>query len=996
MENDIPLPTTPAEVAKLLQELNTSNSPEKIQDLGNVFQRVQKGPHGWEIADGLLGNSDENIRFYGVLTFTVKLNTEKLEDDHALSVLQSLVTWLIKSIEIGSGLVIRKLCSALMTYFIHYSHTCPRFVNHILICLERTAYVHPQDIGDTSNMNHVIQSLDTSKLSTATFFATTLAEGAAQIDLNIDSYIRLHERFVVNGEDTAALMSNQLPDISFQMMSIDCLHAWLKYAQRAQKRPLIQALQALILPAIHYLVVDELYDKAAHLLTDMMENWPALFTKVHIDSFYMLFESDWARERYKRLIEGDFDFDEMQFGQLLRNFADVQLVELMDAEDARAQSFLPALTGLLTAQGHPAVEDKIFTTAIDFWQNYVENLVDTIYEQSGSVSNLPWNKSPLSQVMLAVTHSWKKIQYPSLDVYNTWDSEEKKEFGDARKEVTHFLQGLYTISGLPLIQLFADYVLQALSNSAWAELEAACLCLGSLADCVSDGDSYDEPLTSVFSSSLFGLLRQGHDVVPVRAHQQCLYLIERYSEYFARHTAHLPGALNLLFSALQYPNLALPSSKAIVSLCSSCQNLLTPETAAFLGQYETLRNNKEFDSLAEERVVGAIAGIVQAIPDEGDKLNAVQKLLSLINIDISQSLELVQQNMLISPDNPTMLRAFNLAQRPTAPLMASEVAVQLAIRALHCLCSMAKGLQAPVDLDSDGDPHRPGLNDSLVQVCNDIMLQLIRVKEIFSFNAEVVEVLCDIIRAGFSETDPGPFVFSIEAVTGFINSEWKNWTATVMHLASIFVASLSTAKSNPHVALALETLFRWVSENLYQLPEPQSDPEMTQRGIEFMQRILSKYPAVFVTKPPHMLEFLFGFAMKVLNGKEPLPKQAAIEFWSTFLVAKADDPNVQKILDEALIHFGPQLAQSLVQNIGGQAQRSQLDKLCEPLKKLLVCHVHASKWLEAALNDPSFPSEKVSAKDRASFLKKLISLRGGRGTNQEVRNFFSDCVGHKL
>lgn len=72
--------------------------------------------------------------------------------------------------------------------------------------------------------------------------------------------------------------------------------------------------------------------------------------------------------------------------------------------------------------------------------------------------------------------------------------------------------------------------------------------------------------------------------------------------------------------------------------------------------------------------------------------------------------------------------------------------------------------------------------------------------------------------------------------------------------------------------------------------------------------------------------------------------------------------------------FGPVLAQSLIQNVGGNAARSELDKLSDPLKKLVFQNANARQWLEAALNDSSFPSDKVSLEDRALFLKKITRL----------------------
>ena len=70
-------------------------------------------------------------------------------------------------------------------------------------------------------------------------------------------------------------------------------------------------------------------------------------------------------------------------------------------------------------------------------------------------------------------------------------------------------------------------------------------------------------------------------------------------------------------------------------------------------------------------------------------------------------------------------------------------------------------------------------------------------------------------------------------------------------------------------------------------------------------------------------------------------------------------------------HLGPLVTQSLVQNIGGNASRSELDKLSEPLKKL-VQQLHSKAWLEQALFSEAFPSSYVSPEDKAIFLRKII------------------------
>ncbi|KAI8635027.1 armadillo-type protein [Xylariaceae sp. FL1651] len=1000
MESNISVPTTLPEVEHLICELYKPNPAETIAHIQEVLQRLQKSPQGWQLAQGLLARPGDNIKFFGALTIIVKLNTERLPDEDALSVLQNLITWLVKSLVDGSGpIVIRKLCSALVAYFIHYSHTWSKCVRHLFLCLGRSAAVPLEEAGDTSSLEQIIQGLDNPKFLAASWFAAALAEETEKVDTKTTKYISLHERVLDNANDVAALMTSALKpadgvaSIQSRRESINCLQAWFLYAQRSPKQPLVQTLQALVQPTINCLLVDELYEITVELLTDTLSNWQQFFTSNHIDSLYALFESEWARLRYQSLIEGDFEFDAVQFGLFMLAFGDAQMVEMMDTTDTRAQAFLAGLAGLLTAQGHPAAEDKIFVPALEFWSAFVENLVDTLYSESTKIP--AWDKPPLSQVMQVVSYSWQKIQYPSLDVYNSWDSTEKAGFGDARKDVADFLQSVYTISGLPLISLFVDLTLRALGNSAWAELEAACFCLGALSDCVSEGDSYDNALTRVFGSQLFDLLRQGQSVVPVRARQTCLYLIERYSEYFVRHAEYLPAALNLLFSAVGDRHLALPSSKSIFTLCSSCRNLLTPEVDAFLEQYSALRNTQELDSLAEERVVGAIAAIIQSVANEEYKLNAVQRLLTTVGTDVTNCLRLrsARENALVDSNDPMIFRAFDVSQRPVSPVLAHEVALQLAVRALRCLCSIAKGLQAPVDLDSDDDSGQTSINQDLVQVHIDIMGILVQLKDLFSNNTEVVDTICTILRAGFSETDPGPFVFPPQMVTELIVSNWQSRIATVVNTASAFVSSLNTGRSKQHIAPTLGTLLPWVLNLLHQLPDPESDPELSQYGIEFAQRVLLRRPEVLMSQAANVLEFLFTFAMKLLNGSEPLPKAAAAEFWTAFITAKSDNQDVQNTLNNAVSHLGPQLSQSLMHNIGGRASRSDLDKLSDPLKKLVVQHVQASKWLETALSDPGFPSDKVSAEDKALFLKKVVSLRGGRATNQVVRDFWLACRG---
>jgi len=120
-----------------------------------------------------------------------------------------------------------------------------------------------------------------------------------------------------------------------------------------------------------------------------------------------------------------------------------------------------------------------------------------------------------------------------------------------------------------------------------------------------------------------------------------------------------------------------------------------------------------------------------------------------------------------------------------------------------------------------------------------------------------------------------------------------------------------------------------------------------------------------------------------------LPKSASSDFWvrllptkilvsvakylqTTFVGIQDQESSLQASIDSALQQLGPLLAQALIYNIGGNAARSELDKLCDPLKKLVIRQVRSKAWLEAALRDDGFPSDKVVDKDKMVFLQKIM------------------------
>ncbi|ORY69497.1 armadillo-type protein [Pseudomassariella vexata] len=995
--DEIPMPTSLQEVERLVKTLYEPNSAQTIFQVQEVLQRLQKSPEGWQLAEGLLSRPDDNLKFFGALTIIVKLNTDEIDNDGARSILQNIIAFLLESLDNGSGaIVIRKLCSALVTHFIHFSHLWPSCVRNLLYCLQLNESVAIQDVIQSGKnvppVAGMIAALNLQMTVAATWFATSLAEEVAKTDAKSTKYINLHERLLENSQDVAALLAYSISNLAgspAQKESIGCFQAWVMYGQRVPTAQLITSLRPLIQPAIKCIAFSALYETTVELLTDALNNWTNIFAHEDYKALYSLFESDWSRERYQRLLQGDFDFDSVQFGLFMVAFGSAQISDLMETPNS---AFLEALVGLLSAQGYAVAEDKIFVPALEFWSEFVETVGDEV--DSGSAD---WKMQTLSTIMQVVSHCWRKIQYPPISDFSSWDSTERIGFGDARKDVADLLQSVYTFSGKQLLSLFADLTLQGLSSMAWAELEAAAFCLGSLSDCIPDDGACDDDLTTVFGSPLFELLREGRSTVPVRARQTCLSLIERYTDYFERRAEFLPAALNLLFTAVNEQHLAGPSAKSIYKLCSSCRGLLTSEVDAFLDQYASLRTNPNLDSLIEEKIAGAVASIIQAIPEESRRFDAFRRLLLLIATDVEQCLQLKAYDGTVDPNDPVVLRAYDTSQRPEVPVASSEVSSQIAVRALRCLLGTSRGLQAPseslIDLEAEAKAALP-VNPDLEQIQKSIIGILDRLKNTFAESSETLGVICSILRAGFSETEPGPFVFPPQMVTDFLTSPWQNRVASAVYTANVFVSSLHNGSNKNQEAEAISQFLPWAISLIQQLADPADDPELAQYVIELAQQAMTKRPDIFMQlQPTSSLEYLFMFSIRLLNGSEPLPKFAAADFWTSFITLRAPDECTNTAINSASTHLGPILSKSLIHNVGGNASRSELDKLSDPLKKMVVQHVNARHWLEAALGDAAFPSTKVSSDDKALFLKKILNLRGSRATNQVIREFWLSCRG---
>ncbi|KAI1032891.1 hypothetical protein LB504_006376 [Fusarium proliferatum] len=988
----------PAEVERLILSLYQPNPPEVIAQTQATLSRLQCTPEAWGLARILLEKPEQQVRFFGALTIVIKLNNESssLSPEDASELLLLLINHYLDTLRSRSSpLVARKLASALATFYINFHQLWSRFIRHLIFCLVSGQSCLPSALDEGLDTVSLMERMEPSQAQAALWVLTNVFDEVAKINLNSVQNIGIYGSILENSSDAVALMSRCMsPQTTTEEAhedSIRCLQSWVWFAQKSSSKDtrLSEPIGPLITAVITSLTADQLYSVSVELMVDLLSNCLMFLSDTHFDHLAQLFDSSWSQRRYEKLVQGDFEFDSLQYGLLLLAFGEAKIERFMQSGDDRSEKLLSNLCGLLAARGYVIEEDKIFVPALEFWLTYAETLTDLTYSDEESTGT--WVPRARSHLLQAVSNAWQKIIYPPAEEFHSWDSSERISFHDARKDVVDLLQSVFTLVGPQLVSTFADFVLKSLSDSSWPQLEAAAFCLGGLADCISETNRGDDALSLVFKSSLFAILRSGQSEIPPKVQQTCVSLIARYTEYFERNVSELHPVLNFIFGVVGEHAMANAAAKSIHRLCGSCRGYLHTEANSFLNEYQSLVSGRRLDCGASEKVVGGIASVIQAMPDSNQKYLACGRLLEFVQTDVQHSLDLLR-----SYDGSPMPCCAVYTCSYAAP--DETPALHTALKSLRCLASIGKGLQAPAELSIDLESSRAStrvVDPHLAQLQGSIMSMISQIQEAFNTSGEVVELICSVLRSGFSESEPGPFVLPPQSVAQYLTNQNLQTprVGLLVKTACSFVSSLEHDGLDNQQDM-LNSVLLWVIGLLKQLPNYEVDTELTQNGIDFVTRLLNKRPITLLRlQPSDAAEFFFLFTLQVLDGKEPLPKASAAEFWATFVSIKYESQELNDVAQQAMQMLGPLLSRTLARNLGGNASRSELDKLSEPLKKLVYRYPMAKSWLEAGLTHETFPSTKVTPQDKSMFLKKIISLRGAKATNQVVRDFWQSARG---
>ena len=555
----------------------------------------------------------------------------------------------------------------------------------------------------------------------------------------------------------------------------------------------VEKLRQLTPAVIESLNREEMFDTAQDMVADVLSNFPVFFTTENLDQLSQYFVDSRAQDLYKQLHSGSADQEPMAFGRLLLEYGEAKLRTFASINTGSpAVPILDMLAGLLTCKGDAVTDDEICVQAIEFWNSYAEYLVTS---SSSEKPNSVEGNLAHRYIIETINSCWIKIRIPPNEIAASWDSNTRVAFRTFRADVGDFLQSAYGFVGFTMFRQFVQLALSALDVGRWLELEASLFCLICLCDSMEEEGLGDQALSELFRSSIFSNMTHSIDDIDAKTRQTTVDLIGNYSDFFQRHHEFLPAVLNFLFNVLTIPSLGHAAAGSIDLLCGCCRTELTSEIGSFIQQYEILLYFQDLENGVKEKVIGAIAKIIQANKAEHDQATALSKLLSFVESDIQRCVGLLSQNEL-------------------------ESAQVVGVCALRCLVFMGRGLQSPdeqvIDLVAEAprqnfweQEDNQAIQRRIIQCTSDVISR-------FSQDSEVVEAACQILRTGYTETEPGPFVLPYKITEEVITSIGANSVGIgiALETAAVFLRRHTSDSSDrvDETALAfLHHLIRLVS-----------------------------------------------------------------------------------------------------------------------------------------------------------------------------------------
>lgn len=598
---------------------------------------------------------------------------------------------------------------------------------------------------------------------------------------------------------------------------------------------------------------------------------------------------------------------------------------------------------------------------LEFWSLYVTTIAEEFILLGSDVP--AWIEPAKSHVFQAISELLTKIIYPPPDITKTWDNDAKKTFKVFRMDVRDIVVEAFELLRDGLTEQFINFTIHAFENTRWLDLEAGLFSLMSLSEALTN---VDDKLSALFDRPLFAAISQDAQI-PAVTRRSAVELVSSLNHFFLRNPRFLPQVLPFLLNALAQPSLAYGAAKSFASLCSECRKSLTSELPSFFQMYEQFLTYQTAEEHTKSKVLEGIAAIVQAEETDEKRLVGVQSIFQYITNDAN--------------------RAISFTSDTNGP----EEGQVLAMSTLKCLASVGRALQAAEDVVdlSQEENQSTFWTEGPGKVIQDQVINLIRyMTQIFPQNDEIIESSCNVLRSGFKEMGPGPFVLPPAAAVDYITGTNVN-TPRLTYVLETACCWVSAYKESKEFKTQAQRLLHYNLGIMHALQHPRNDPEVSVGCIELIQSFFKQDANILKNEHPDVLKGTFGFSIECIKSPEVLPKRAAAALWKdifekTASAGSGDQATCQDIVD----HFGQAVTFSLICNICGEVDASSLENVMAPLRRLIMNQRLSRQYVTNALGETPLllraqevPGVQDMVRKFVESVMRYVLIRAGRRCN---------------
>lgn len=904
-----------------------------------------------------------------------------MDAEKAQAVQLRLISWLVKhSLSGESKAVFRKLCSVLTTYFIQSPLTWERPLLHLALCFRHGDSFSAEDINyATMSMSTVLPALDAAQLRGLLEFAGSIAEGSRKLSKSSSVHANTHASMERAVDDAVQLVRWGLDSHFPSEIKADALQVysdWVDYVEPVWPKNTedVQQLRSLLGEASQCLLDDEISRDALQIFRDMLESYSTFFRPQHME---LLFRVTSEHLRHQ-IADADDDSVRVVTFIVALGCGNIQQIVEGPSEEFGSRTVIDTLMDVVQMEGIPGDADMLSYHTIEFWNCYIEYVIDILASDDLNNAHPPWLDHARLVLSRIVELLYRKLWIPPASTAEQWTDEEQKNFTEFRQDCTDLMNSICDLLGKSMLQQLVGFALQSLGTKAWRGVEAALKCLNTVCDTVVEDSENEEVIAALFRSDLFVQMANFEQPISTQTRKTAIEMLASYGQYISDHQEFLHHTVRFLFAALESPSLANGASMSIGTICSACRTDLTGLLPDFLVQYQKFLDSPGNNNFTKLKIIGGIASIIQAMRPESVKAEPLLVLISNIEKDIEDTKQYAAGGDM-------------------------EMAELVGVTALECLAAVGKGMQevdevTTLDDDDDQSNMQNGsgnfwTSESGQNVQSHIM-NCFSVLQVIGMYSGAVDAACQVLRSGFAETHPGPFVFPPSVTVEFLQQCNINTAQLEAVLAT--ASMLITTSSRQHSKLtddAARTIFQITGGFTETLQQASNDPGVASGCIELWTRMMPAYTHVLFM---HITPNILDFTLSSIEAPETFPKKAACEFWKVVIQpqSKRIPPETQQSIDNVMMHYGPKLVMCLTRQIGGHAQRSDLDILCGPLVVMLVRQPQIKTWLTQGLGDSSFPGTNMSMKNREIFLKTLMTVRSdGKRVKDTVREFWAACRG---